>query len=798
MPIRYDDAERTITCSVRDLVAAGAPAGHLTLEVVQRRAARAAAGRQVHADWQAEQSQESDRYRSEVSLKRTVAIDDWTCVILGRVDGLHEEDKHTVVEEIKSTVLDAGRLYSSGLEDWPAFVAQLEVYLWMLDGGSYLDPVGRLVLVSIADGSTHVLGVALDLPRVDGFVRERLTQLVEERRTRLEWLARRRGRTVPQPHDTWRPGQQEIAQATAWGLEAGIAVLVEAPTGLGKTAAALYGALSYALAHDKQVFWATPRGTQQAGVVRALAQLAAVGLPLRSVRLAAKQKVCLNHEVSCRPDACRFAESYYDKVAEHAVVPGLVKDDRHLSPEHLAAVGERYVVCPFEVSLDASSHVDVVIGDYNYVFDPGVALRRHFSDDGGRDWVVVVDEVHHLAERARGYYSPQVEISLAREAAARLWAAGARYQVFVGLAQRIEGAVQGVLRGGSGEEWVFQPDVERWRSLADEVDRVGLDYALLKAEAPPSWASDDDPWQQLARQVLRFSAALDTDAPEIVPVASTRPGHERIGLLCLDPSPWLGPQIARLGGFVGLSATLRPHAFHRDLLGIPEDKLDVVSVPSPFPPEHQRVVVAPRVSTSWKDRERHAPATAQLIERCAGAVPGNVACFFPSFSMLEDIVSRSEWSGRRLVVQRPGMTDAERRAVLEGLAGSDGPPTLLAAVLGGIFAEGVDLPPGALSAVFVAGPGLPPIGLERDLLRELYEDKYGSGFAYASLVPGLTRVVQAAGRLIRRPEDRGVVLLIGRRYRHRDVRALLPDGFEETFADDPVADIQGFFGSRPR
>ncbi|HHO53191.1 MAG TPA: hypothetical protein ENK18_20530 [Deltaproteobacteria bacterium] len=797
MAIRYDDEGRVLTCSVRDLIEEGAPAGHLVLEVVQRRAARAAAGRRVHALLQAGRAAEDERYRAEVSLERQVAIDAWTCVLQGRVDGLQEEDGHTLVEEIKSTVLDAARLHATTLQDWPTYLSQLEIYLWMLAEGGYASPTGRLVLVSLADGSMHVLGVEPQLARISRTVLGRLRGLVEARERRLTWLAQRRTRSVPCAHEAWRSGQEAIVEAVTRNLGAGNDVLVEAPTGLGKTAAALYGVLVHALAHDKQIFWATARTTQQAGAVRALGHLTAAGLPLRSVVLTAKDKACLNEIVSCRPDVCPYAEGYYDKLRSSGLLLSLADRGAHLPPELLSNAGAHYTVCPFEIALDLSSHVDVVVGDYNYVFDPSVQLRRHFNDGDASGWIVVVDEVHQLAERARGYSSPRVEVAVAREASRQLRAAGRRYQPFALMAEEIEAAILAEVQVTEGQEAVCEPDLDRWRVLGARLDEVGLDYALLKAESAAAVPSSEDAWLHLARQVLRLASGLESPHEAIVPVVGRARDREHMGLLCLDPSPWLGPQLRRLGGFVGLSATLRPHAFHRDLLGLDPERLEVVEVPSPFPPERRRVLVAPQISTAYADRRRDAPATAELMRATIEAVPGNVAIYFPSFAMLEDLVGRLELPGRRILAQSRRMGPAARRALLDALD-DGGAPVALAAVLGGIYAEGIDLPPGALSAVMVVGPALPPIGLERDLLRGFYEETYGSGFLYASLVPGITRVVQAAGRLIRRPEDRGVIVLLGRRFRWRDVQQLLPPSFEPRVSRSLPDEVEAFFAGPVR
>lgn len=790
MSVRYDDRERTLTLSVRDLVEEGAPRGHLTLAVVQTASSRLAQGREVHLTLQGERGAADAGYRAEVRVQRTLAVGGWTVSVHGRVDGLAQEDSYAVVEEIKSTTLDAGRLYATGLADWPDYVAQLELYLWMLAHAGHDRVVGRLLLVSLADGARHVLGVPLDAARVQRWVMERLEDLVEARERRIAWMTERRAHTVPPPHDAWRPGQREIAESVEWGLEAGHQVLIEAPTGLGKTAAALVGALRHALAHDKVVFWATSRTTQQPNLARTFELLAERGLPLRAVLLNARDRTCLNDVVACRPDACRFANGYYDKLRQSGVVDALCRS--RVGPELLRATGEQVEVCPFELGLDVSEHVDVVVGDYNYVFDPAVHLRRHAGDGPAREVIVVVDEVHQLVERARGYGSPRLSAALADRAAARLTEDDG-YAPFAEIAGAIADRVRALGRDPAGPARdgaaVIDLPADAFADLAARVDAVGLEYAALAQRRPLFDPGEEDSWLELARGVLRLHAARSVAGPDTVAIVDTR--DPSIGLLCLDPSRWLGPWIRRFAGFVGLSATLSPPSFHRDLLGLDGSRLDVVRVPSPFPPERRKVIVAPRVSTAYRDRAAHAAPTAALMQRCVEAIDGNVAVYFPSFEMLRDLVGRWTLTDRELCIQEPSMSDAHRRRQLERLSAS-GPPVVLAAVMGGIFAEGVDLPPGALSGVIVAGPALPPVGLERDLLRAYYEERFGQGFRYASLVPGLTRVVQAAGRLIRRPEDRGVIVLVDRRFRWREVTELLPDEWVLEIPEDPVAAIVAF------
>jgi len=797
--MRFDDPNRTLELSVRDLVEAGAPRGDLVLETVQSARARLAAGQQAHVAYQDDRGADDLSFRAEVRVRRQIAVGGWTVVLHGRVDGLAEEGGRPVVEEVKSTTLDAARLLGTAASDWPLYVAQLEVYLWMVAEQRGVAPDGRLVLVSLLDGSRHVLDVPLDREAVGGFIRARLEEIVEDREALLSWLAARRSRSVPLPFPDWRPGQERIAERTFRALNQGTHLLVEAPTGLGKTAAVLHGVLRHALAHDKQVFWATARTTQQRVVQQTLARYREAGLPLRVVTITAKEKVCLNDIVACRPDRCPFAAGYFDRVREEGLVDAAFALP-DTAPEALQALAAEHRVCPYQLAADVSDLSDVVVGDYNYVFDPSAFLRRHFSLQPER-WVGVIDEAHQLVERARGYASPRVTTAgVARaveELQRRAAAAGPRdraFAPFLELAREIGEAVveAGGLAVGRARDGVAVAElsVTPWRWLADRIDEVALDYAHLKAEFPLD--TSGDAWVDCARSVLRFATALASVGEETVHLVGTGPGEAFVGLLCLDPSGWLGPRIAALGGFLGLSATLSPPEFYRDLLGLDPRRFEMLRVPSGFAPENCKVLVAPRVSTAYRDRPAHAGATAALLQSCIEAVPGNAAVYFPSFEMLRDISTRWSLGDREVLVQDPSMSEQRRLDWMRRI-GREGPPLVLAAVLGGIFAEGIDLPPGALDAVLVAGPALPPVGMERDLLRSYYEDRYGEGFRYASLVPGITRVVQAAGRLIRRPDDRGVIVLVGRRFRWRETSALFPAEWEVEVPDDPAAAIAAFW-----
>lgn len=793
--IRYDDNNKTMTLSVGDILESGMPRGHLILDLALSRLGRLKAGREVHAAYQDARAEEDSAFRAEVRLKHQLVVYDWTVQINGRLDGLTEEAGRPVVEEVKSTALAADRLLQTDIADWPSYVEQLELYLWMLEQARHDRPLGRLVLVSLLDGSRHVIGVQTDIASIDAFVRLRLGEFILARERRQAWLAKRQGLDVLLPFESWRPGQQELADAVEEGLKRERPIILEAPTGLGKTAAALVGALRQAFRNNQQVYWATSRTTQQRVVEETIRRMQSLGMPLRFTTLASKERSCLNEVVDCRPEACSFAANYYDKLRSESLVETLV-DQGGGDTAQLAAMGEKHEVCPYQLGRDVSQHVDVVIGDYNYAFDPTITSRRCPPDKESKQWVVVVDEAHGLVDRARGYGSPSIAAEWCQQALA-LFRDQPSYSQFAYLAREIEYAV-----AEAAENTVAPPRYSRavtevsesvWRDLAERLDEVAVDYARLKSTMPLVSVGEDDPWLRVARGVLRFAEVLKTAGEETVALVKVARDDEELALLCLDPSPVLGPRIRRFGGFVAMSATLSPVEYYRDLLGMQSLDLSTISAPNFFPPKNRRVLVAPGVSTSFADRAQQADATTRLLQDCVEAMEGNVAVYFPSFAMLEDIRTRWRLEGT-LLAQGARMSDVERSRLLDELGGSSR-KIVLFAVLGGIFAEGVDLPSGSLAGVLIVGPSLPPVGLERDLIRSYCEERFGQGFRYASLIPGMTRVVQAAGRLIRRPTDRGVVVLIGRRFRRRDYASLLPASWNIEIVDDPSSEIRQFWGS---
>ena len=803
---RFDDEALTLRLSVADL---------LERELVRRIGfaqrggfERLWVGQAIHSHYQEQALARDGSYRREVALRATLEHRGWTAEICGRIDALRRDpDGIQVVEEIKSVRRDAELTPALG----ELYRRQAALYAWMLAHETGEPVRAELVLISIGgdDDEPQRLPIELDERGLEAGIRRRLDQLLHEHQSRKRALEERRAAAsrLAFPFHRPRPGQEQIIEAVARAVDQREHLLVEAPTGLGKTAAALYPALRHALEHDRRVFVLTAKTLQQR-MSTAVLEMLNTEATFRSLRLRAKSKMCANHEVLCHEDYCAWARDYSLKLSRSGLVPRLLQQHPHLDPDAIFAAARDEELCPFEVSLELSEKAQVVVCDYNYAFDPHVALSEFGDDRDLSDTVLVIDEIHNLVDRGRGYYSPVLSARAARSAADAISTIDTGplgvtlAALALDLARLIERAVAEGFPPGAADGAVEGelPGDELW-TLRPRLDRAFVDYLEHRRETR-SFRSED-PFVGLYFEVLRFLDTLalaERGGDAFARCLVLDGGDPRLRLLCKDASRYLGAVIGRCRSAIGLSATLSPYEFYRDLLGFDPARTSEVRVPSPFPREHRALVIDGSVSTSWKERARHYQRIADRLGELAASVPGNCLALFPSYAFLAEVADRlSPDLGRRVLVQRRADDERQREEILDTLRGALFGDVLLLAVAGGVFAEGVDYPGDMLKAVAVIGPCLPAVSLEQKLLQDYYEERFGRGFEYAFVVPGMTRVVQAAGRLIRSPQDRGVIALFGRRFlselysRHMPLDWLEQDGDPAVLAGDPASVAAAFF-----
>ncbi|MEE2775675.1 MAG: helicase C-terminal domain-containing protein [Acidobacteriota bacterium] len=801
--VRFDEETKRLQLSVADL-----------LERESRRSLgfgnrggfeRMWLGQAIHSAYQGKALERDPTYRSEVWLEVPFPFKGWEVLLGGRTDGLRRgEAGELVVEEIKS-VRKAGQL-APALRD--SYERQAAIYTWMLcqteDG-----PVrAELILIEIGTYDIERIELASDSRAVEAGVRRRVAQIISHHDSRQ---AQRDARQLAAgslrfPYQEIRPGQQEVLDAVTQAVEGAEHLFVEAPTGMGKTVAALYPVIRHALSEDKKVYVLTAKNLQQEMASRVLRLLNPEDA-FRSMRLRAKARMCANGEVICHEEYCHYARDYFLKLEASRLVSELMADHADLQPDAIFAQAKEAEICPFEVSLELARETHAVVCDYNYVFDPYVALRRFAAGNSLDDVILVIDEAHNLVDRGRGYYSPELVENDALDVVRLIGPHGVPIIEDIrmcaqALADLIRDNVAEVLPPDSsdGAVEIRLPEDALWK-LRPDLDAAFIGY--LEYQRDNRTYRAEDPFVGLYFSVVRFLDAAAAANESFGFLAKRESGRASLKILCRDAGRFLGDIINRTHSTIALSATLSPAEFYSQLLGFDAQRSSTLAVPSPFPRENRRIVVDASVTTLWKQRGKNAPLIANRIAEFVGHVPGNCLVLFPSYVFLEEVAGRLPTLKHRVIIQRRGDGPEEREALLEQLRNPLFGRTVLLSVAGGVFAEGVDYPGDTLEAVAVVGPCLPAVTLEQKLLQQHYDERFERGFEYAFVVPGMTRVIQAAGRLIRSAEDRGVIALLDRRFTQRPYADHLPghwlDGAEpKSLIGNPAQVAAEFFEAEGR
>lgn len=777
MTIRFDQTSRTLWLSVGDLVATDAFPGGVSLAPLLRQ--RAALGRQVHAVHQEAQLATQPSYRAEVTIQHQLVVDDYTVHIQGRIDGLYNEGDTLIVEEIKSLLIPEEHFSVVTLEDYPTYERQLMLYVYLLHEQHHTLIRGHLVLVNLADNRSRVLVVEPALDQSETVIIEQIRTILARYKARAARSLHRRSHLdkLHFPFPTPRPHQAAMMEQVRLALQDQSCVLVSAPTGVGKTVAALYPALEYALREGLRLFFVTAKTTQQYLAVETLQQIAQKSAHFTAVHLRAKEKSCLNEMFYCHESVCEFARDYTGKLERSGVVENLVTLPV-VEPVTCAEAGRRYQVCPFELSLDVALEADVIIGDYNYVFDPGAYLRRFFQEGPYDDCLLIIDEAHNLYTRGREYYSPSLRQRRVRQLLAQCADEPVRlFRDFAVFFQSLDGLFALLYDEAHdtpevGQPALVEPPLAFIADLRQQLEGLMVDYAIYRRRTghPPG----SDVWQEFYYGFQRFCDVLALGGDEFSYLYQHYPDDAVFKILCKDAARFLQQRLSGFHSVIAMSATLTPFEFYQDVLGFPPERTFTASFPSPFPADNRQIVVVPEVSTTYRDRQRDAPKVARIIDTIVSQHAGNYVAFFPSFEYLRLVRPWLQLPAWSLIEQTESMTESDRTAVLQQLRHDRAESLLVLAVQGGIFAEGVDYPGDMLVGVIIVGPGLPRFDAEQELVRAYYEERYGRGFAYAYLYPGMNRVVQSAGRVIRSETDVSIIALLGKRFAYSNYAALFP------------------------
>ena len=586
------------------------------------------------------------------------------------------------------------------------------------------------------------------------------------------------------PYESIREGQGDMVRATYRALARGVTLYASAPTGTGKTVSALYPAVKLVGEgkHEK-VFYLTPKTTTAEVAADCIKRFAEGGAVIRAIVLTSKERSC-QVGLSCRKSRtlCKLAECNNLKDAT------LKLYDMGLSVVTIGEVmpiAKEFSICPYELELSYSELCDVIICDINYLFDPRAYIRRFF-EDGGR-YSFLIDEAHNLAERAREMYSAEMTPSkLIELAKSQLFDERSEIvtvlpEMVAALEECLMPALRDELRRDKDGNTVGAAHLSEIPSRAYTV--IEDIMSLIDGELKRSYRMDDEMALERTeviremyydvKRVYDTMLAFDDRYKMFLFFEGER---LRFKLFAVDPGGRIRDRLERGSGAVFFSATLSPIEYYKEVLG-GDRSSEMLEVGSPFVPECLSVSIMDKISTRYSERERTVPAIARVIAATLSARRGNYMVFLPSFEYL-DIVERaftSAYPKIRALVQRKDMTSREKAEFLDEFNKEDGSYLVGFCVLGGIYSEGVDLVGDKLIGAVVVGIGLPSLSYEREAMTEYYEERFEQGKQYAYIYPGMNRVLQAAGRVIREENDRGVIVLIDDRFDDPIYKKAIPE-----------------------
>ncbi|MBC3911347.1 helicase C-terminal domain-containing protein [Undibacterium umbellatum] len=562
------------------------------------------------------------------------------------------------------------------------------------------------------------------------------------------------------PHAAFRPGQRQLAEAMYKASKRGCCLLAQAPTGIGKTIGSLFPLLKATAEHKlDKVFYLAAKTSGRQLALHALGNIqnSTPNLGLRTLELVAKTKACEYPEAACHGDACPLAKGFYDRLpaARAAAV-----EQQLLDKEGLRSVALAHQVCPYYLGIEMARWADVIIGDYNYYFDL-YALLHGLTIVNNWRVAVLVDEAHNMVTRARQMYSAELQ----RDSLKRL-----RKTPPPALKKPLNNLYRAWLQLEKEQEADYQAHAETPEKLLTALTRLCTEIGLYFADNPSQLAPD---LQQFYLDALLFNRLAESFADHSIFDISKEHGASTLCIRNIVPAAFLTPRFAASHTTALFSATLSPWNYYCDTLGLP-DGTAWVDVESPFSADQLQVHVVDSVSTRYADRARSVAPIVALMAQQYQAQPGNYLAFFSSFDYLEQVSSSfiNQHPDIPVRLQTRRMNEADREEFLAQF--TEDSQGIAFAVLGGSFGEGIDLPGARLIGAFIATLGLPQLNPINEQIKLRMDKIFGAGYDYAYLYPGLQKVVQAAGRVIRQTDDKGVVYLIDDRFARGDVRALLP------------------------
>ena len=728
-------------------------------------------------------------YHAEVSLKHEILCRGFILSVEGRADGIMETVDGIVVDEIKGIYKELEFLK----EPVPVHLAQAMCYAYIYANQQGLSDIGvQMTYCNLETEEIKRFQNVYPYEELERWFLELAGQYEKWARYQISWRKKRNAsiKKIEFPFP-YREGQRDLTVSVYRTILRKKKLFIQAPTGVGKTMATVFPAVK-AMGEElgEKIFYLTARTITRTVAWQAFDTLKEQALRMKVLVLTAKEKICFCEEADCNPEKCPYAKGHYDRVND-AVYELLTSSDE-MSREILEEHARKWKVCPFEMSLDVSTWVDAVICDYNYVFDPNAHLKRFFGESVKGDYLFLIDEAHNLVDRGREMYSASVCKEEVLKVKRLVKMSDPK------LVRRLEECNKQML--------ALKRECEEYQIL-NSVGHIYLKLIALMGELEQYLEECTDP--EIRKEVLDFYFQVRmfvniyerVDENYLIYSELDGKGHFWIRLFCVNPSACLQEFLEKGNSAVFFSATLLPIHYYKNLLSTSKEDYAVYAR-SPFDVRRRLLLVGNDVSSKYTSRgEEMYRRYARYLLCMVRAKAGNYMAFFPSYRFMEEVYEAFEilLAERRIageleeidyILQSQYMSEEAREIFLENFEEEREGSLIGFCVMGGIFSEGIDLSRDRLIGAAIVGTGLPQVCRERELLKDYFQKQGIRGFDYAYLYPGMNKVLQSAGRVIRTDRDCGVILLLDERFRDYRYQEIFPREWKDygTCNADNVAD----------
>lgn len=751
--------------SVRHLVEFILKTGDLISETSSKHSAQA--GTKIHQKIQKENKKNLPHFQEEITVSYAAFVSGTEFLCRGRVDGLYEEEKIPIVQEIKTSETLFSDLSEKEKE---VFFAQGKCYAYFLAKEHHWDVVTvELLYIEVISQKQIKERQTFSKEELKEFFFHLLEEYAfwYEKTKTWEDNFKKSTENLPFPYATYRKGQRELMSVVYKSLLLKKQLFLQAPTGTGKTLSTLYPALlAQGQGKFPTLFYLTAKTITRQVVEDSLFSLEKKQLALHSVTITAKDKICFCKKAGIAKNECPFAKGYYDRVNEGLM--DILEHERIMTREVIEEYAKKHQLCPFEFSLDISLFCQVIVADYNYVYDPTVYLRRFFDNITEKNApLLLVDEAHNLVNRSKEMYSASLSLNETKRIYQEIKKVKGSDSFTKKLRRRFLKFQKHFSTLAQQEGDFFTGKVEN--SFLNELQ--GLLEALFEWTREKEVNEEILNWAYEGQKYLKISEFFNEN---FVLGFERVAGDFFIRQLCLDPNEFLQNINEACYNSVLFSATLMPLKYYESRLG----KVDGVnfSLASPFKKENLQVIIADYIQTTYQERENNLAKICAAIEAMSQEKIGNYFVFCPSYAFMEQIIkSFPNKEQVEIIKQEKDMSERQREEFLKNFTLGKEKSLLAFALVGGIFSEGIDLVGEKLLGCAIVGVGLSQVNPITNLEKAYYDEKNGQGFAYSYQLPGINKVLQAAGRVIRSSNDYGVVLLLDARYKRKDYFTYLPD-----------------------